>query len=50
MMKHVIYKAHGQDVNSVDWNNNNGSTGLLASAGDDGLVKVWTINLPEFDV
>ena len=31
--------AHSEDVNSVDWHPV--TPGLLASAGDDGLVKLW---------
>lgn len=32
-------KAHSADVNCVRWNPTNPN--LLASAGDEGLVKVW---------
>ncbi len=34
-----VKKAHDGDVNCVRWHPLNGS--LLASAGDDGLVKIW---------
>eukprot|EP00955_Chlamydomonas_euryale_P079362 363291-Chlamydomonas_euryale.AAC.4 len=34
-----VEQAHGQDVNCVKWNPSDSR--LLASAGDDGLVKVW---------
>lgn len=33
--------AHDQDVNSVDWNPK--IPGLLASASDDGTVKLWEV-------
>ncbi|XP_074269890.1 protein CIA1 [Silene latifolia] len=32
-------KAHGQDINSVQWSST--EKPLLASAGDDGVVKIW---------
>ena len=32
--------AHGEDVNGVAWSPKD--EGLLATAGDDGLVKLWT--------
>jgi len=34
--------AHSNDVNSVHWNPK--IPGLLASCGDDSLVKLWTFN------
>lgn len=33
--------AHGQDVNSVDWNPK--EEGLLASCSDDGTIKLWAL-------
>ena len=39
----VAHGAHDGDVNSVKWHPRDGS--ILASAGDDGLVRVW-----EYDV
>jgi len=35
----VTHQGHTQDVNSVSWNPK--QPGLLASASDDGLVKLW---------
>ena len=35
-------RAHSQDVNSVAWNPV--VPGLLASASDDGAVKLWQFN------
>ncbi len=35
----TVPRAHEQDVNSVSWNPS--SPGLLASASDDGFVKLW---------
>ena len=37
-----IDDAHSEDVNSVSWNP--GKSGLLASAGDDGVVKIWDLS------
>merc|ERR1712038_307322 len=34
-----VKNAHGGDVNCVRWHPLDGS--LLASAGDDGLIKIW---------
>ncbi|GFY97825.1 transducin/WD40 repeat-like superfamily protein [Actinidia rufa] len=34
-------KAHDMDVNSVQWNSSD--NGLLASASDDGSVKIWKL-------
>lgn len=34
-------KAHEMDVNSVQWNS--GDRRLLASASDDGTVKIWEL-------
>jgi len=45
--KHIArhFSAHGvSDVNSVVWCPHNGFRDLLASAGDDGLVRVWRIS------
>lgn len=36
----VVDKAHQGDVNCVRWNPVQG--GVLASCGDDHLVKIWT--------
>jgi WD40 repeat protein len=33
--------AHGNDANCVDWNPE--ITGLLASCGDDGTIKLWMV-------
>lgn len=33
--------AHGNDVNCVDWNPSEAE--LLASCGDDGTIKLWTV-------
>jgi len=38
-----ITSAHDTDVNCVDWNPS--IKGLLASGGDDELVKLWQLNL-----
>ena len=35
----VQRNAHSSDVNAVAWH----SSGRLASAGDDGMLKVWTL-------
>ncbi|KFK32541.1 hypothetical protein AALP_AA6G256300 [Arabis alpina] len=35
-------KAHEMDVNSVQWSPGEGNR-LLASAGDDGMVKIWRL-------
>lgn len=35
----TVHSAHSQDVNCVQWNPS--IAGLLASASDDGTVKVW---------
>ena len=35
----VVRSAHSGDVNSVRWNPR--TAGLLASAGDDGFVRLW---------
>ena len=40
-MKTLKENAHGQDVNSVAWNPVEDS--LLASASDDGTVKLWRL-------
>lgn len=40
--KHKFYQAHNSDINSVKWNPQ--IPGLLASAGDDGTVKLWTLS------
>jgi hypothetical protein len=39
-----VEKAHIGDVNCVRWRAG-GAAGpqLLASAGDDGLIKIWTL-------
>lgn len=36
-------QAHDADINSVDWLEMGGDGLYLASAGDDGLVKVWEL-------
>lgn len=36
---HHVEQAHEQDVNCVDWNPTQAD--LLASCGDDGIVKLW---------
>lgn len=38
-----IESAHTQDINSVAWNPN--SPSMLASCSDDGIVKIWQLNL-----
>ena len=40
-MKAQKEKAHSQDVNSVAWNPIDKN--LLASASDDGAVKLWCL-------
>ena len=35
------FEAHGSDVNSVSWNPVDSS--VLASNGDDGLLKIWRV-------
>jgi WD40 repeat protein len=40
--------AHSNDVNSVHWNPK--VPGLLASCGDDGLVKLWTFKSDHFSL
>lgn len=40
-----VLDAHGvSDVNSVSWCPTSTGEGLLASGGDDGLVKVWNVD------
>ncbi|KAI9216927.1 WD40-repeat-containing domain protein [Blastocladiella britannica] len=42
----TIRNAHGmQDVNCVAWNPMAAHRGWLATAGDDGAVKLWWVNL-----
>ena len=37
-------EAHGDsDINSVQWCPRHGARNLLATAGDDGVAKVWAI-------
>ncbi|KIO28841.1 hypothetical protein M407DRAFT_242886 [Tulasnella calospora MUT 4182] len=38
-----IENAHEADINSVDWSEGEGGGLYLASASDDGLVKVWQL-------
>ncbi|KAL1210272.1 Protein CIA1 [Cardamine amara subsp. amara] len=38
-------KAHEMDVNSVQWAPDHKEIGLLASASDDGMVKIWKLAL-----
>jgi WD40 repeat protein len=43
-IKSQMPDAHGvSDVNSVSWCPTEVGEGLLASGGDDGLVKVWRV-------
>ncbi|XP_037078542.1 probable cytosolic iron-sulfur protein assembly protein CIAO1 [Pollicipes pollicipes] len=37
----TVARAHEQDVNAVSWSPT--ERGLLASAGDDGLVRLWQV-------
>ncbi|KAF0294547.1 putative cytosolic iron-sulfur protein assembly protein CIAO1 [Amphibalanus amphitrite] len=37
-----VPRAHGRDVNAVSWSPT--ERGLLASAGDDNLVKLWRVS------
>jgi len=39
----IALDAHMGDVNSIKWHPKYGST--LASAGDDGLVKIWKVDV-----
>ena len=40
----VLEDAHGiHDVNHVSWCPQSSNANLLASCGDDGLVKIWTL-------
>ena len=39
-----VREAHSGDVNCVRWNPADPS--MLASAGDDGLVKIWRLHKP----
>lgn len=38
-----IENAHEADINSVDWSKREGDDIYLASASDEGLVKVWRL-------
>ncbi|KAG9006682.1 hypothetical protein FRB90_009787, partial [Tulasnella sp. 427] len=38
-----IEQAHEADINSVDWLSAEGDRRLLASASDDGTVKIWKL-------
>ncbi|KAL3229363.1 hypothetical protein MRX96_023670 [Rhipicephalus microplus] len=40
----ACHESHEQDVNSVAWNPS--TPGLLASAGDEGRVRIWKIEPP----
>ena len=43
-----IMKAHDSDVNVITWNK--GTTYLLASGGDEGVIKIWDLrNLKGYD-
>ncbi len=40
----AVEKAHIGDVNCVKWRSGSGAgQQLLASAGDDGLIKIWRL-------
>jgi WD40 repeat protein len=40
-----LSSAHGvYDVNAVAWCPRKGYEGLMATAGDDGVVRVWRIS------
>ena len=36
----MVEQAHSEDINSVEWSP--ADDGSLLTAGDDGLVKIWT--------
>ena len=38
-------QAHANDINCIRWNPNSNFQHLIATAGDDGLVKIWVFNL-----
>lgn len=40
-VSHLFVRAHTADVNCVRWNPKR--PGLLASAGDDGMVRIWQL-------
>jgi WD40 repeat protein len=43
--EYLVEDAHDGDINSVRWNPSLSLSNLLATAGDDGLVKLWRLEL-----
>lgn len=41
----LLENAHDGDINCVRWNPSTSLSHILVSAGDDGLVKLWTLEL-----
>ena len=39
----TVREAHGRDINVIHWNRQ--QRHLLASGGDDGLIKIWDLRM-----
>ena len=43
--EYILENAHEGDINCVRWNPSSSLSHILVSAGDDGLVRLWTLEL-----